>query len=148
MLWRRSQCRKYAVNGPPPAQTPAMERKDDAPHLDGIVISKAPIGTSAASADAPLPAPNSPAEPALALAAPGPSDTEITELLEHGDALLRNGDVSSARLFYERAAGAGNGRAALRLGATFDPKHLVGFGLDSREVGVQHLHGLPSTQTC
>src|SRR5207248_6272516 len=54
---------------PPPVQTPAMERKDEAPHLDGIVISKAPTG---ASADAPLPAPNSPAEPALALAAPGP----------------------------------------------------------------------------
>ena len=114
---------------PPPAQTPAMERKDDAPHLDGIVISKAPIGTSAASADAPLPAPNSPAEPALALAAPGPSDTEITELLEHGDALLRNGDVASARLFYERAAGAGNGRAALRLGATFDLEFLGRLGL-------------------
>src|SRR5947208_5144010 len=99
---------------PPPAQTPAMERKDDAPHLDGIVISKAPTGTSAASADAPLPAPNSPVEPA-ALPAPGLSNIEITELLEHGDALLRNGDVASARLFYERAAGAGNGRAALRL---------------------------------
>ena len=114
---------------PPPVQTPAMERKDEAPHLDGIVISKAPTGTSAASADAPLPAPNSPAEPALALAAPGPSDTEITELLEHGDALLRNGDVSSARLFYERAAGAGNGRAALRLGATFDPEFLGRLGI-------------------
>ena len=53
----------------------------------------------------------------------------MTELLDHGDALLRNGDVVSARLFYERAAGAGDGRAALRLGATFDPEFLGRLGL-------------------
>lgn len=113
---------------PAPGQTPAIELKDYTPHLDGIVISKAPTDMSAAS-EAPLPAPNSPAEPALALPAPGLSNTEITELLEHGDALLRNSDVASARLFYERAAGAGDGRAALRLGATFDPEFLGRLGL-------------------
>jgi len=32
--------------------------------------------------------------------------------------------VASARLFYERAADAGNGEAALRLGETFDPNFL------------------------
>jgi hypothetical protein len=37
---------------------------------------------------------------------------------------MRTGDVTSARLFYERAAGAGEGRAALRVGATFDPAFL------------------------
>jgi TPR repeat protein len=34
------------------------------------------------------------------------------------------GDASSARLFYERAADAGNGEAALRLGETYDPNFL------------------------
>jgi TPR repeat protein len=34
------------------------------------------------------------------------------------------GDVSSARLFYERAADAGDGHATLRLGNTFDPAFL------------------------
>jgi TPR repeat protein len=34
------------------------------------------------------------------------------------------GDVSSARLFYERAADAGDERAALRVGKTFDPVFL------------------------
>jgi TPR repeat protein len=53
----------------------------------------------------------------------------MAELLEHGDTLLRNGDVASARLFYERAAGAGDARAALRLGATFDPEFLARLGL-------------------
>jgi TPR repeat protein len=50
-------------------------------------------------------------------------------LLEHGDALVQIGDIASARLFYERAATAGNGRAALRLGATFDPAFLERAGL-------------------
>jgi TPR repeat protein len=50
--------------------------------------------------------------------------TEITTLLARGDALFAQGDISSARLFYERAADAGEGRAALRLGKTFDPVFL------------------------
>jgi TPR repeat protein len=61
--------------------------------------------------------------------ASGLANTQLTELLDHGDARLRNGDVASARLFYERAAGAGDGRAALRLGATFDPEFLGRLGL-------------------
>jgi TPR repeat protein len=45
-------------------------------------------------------------------------------LLSRGDALFGVGDVASARLFYERAADAGNGEAALRLGETYDPNFL------------------------
>jgi hypothetical protein len=57
------------------------------------------------------------------------SAAEISDLLGQGDAHLRNGEVASARLFYQRAADAGNGRAALRLGATFDPAFLGRAGL-------------------
>ena len=114
---------------PASAEIPAMDRKDDVPHLDGIAISKPPTYTSAAAENSPVPAPNSPAETALVLPNPRLSKTEIAELLEHGDALLRNGDVVSARLFYERAAGSGDRRAARRLGATFDPEFLGRFGL-------------------
>jgi hypothetical protein len=71
--------------------------------------------------------------PATVAAGPAPnaglSDIEIAELLTRGDARLRTGDVASARLFYERAAAAGDGRAALRLGATFDPAYLGRAGL-------------------
>jgi TPR repeat protein len=38
--------------------------------------------------------------------------------------LFSKGDLAAARLFYERAADAGEGRAALRLGETFDPVFL------------------------
>ncbi len=49
------------------------------------------------------------------------SDAEIAALVGRGDAFLTSGDITSARLFYERAADAGSGPAALQLGATFDP---------------------------
>jgi hypothetical protein len=48
------------------------------------------------------------------------SATAISELLARGDAFLEAGDIASARLYYERAADAENGSAALRMGATFD----------------------------
>jgi len=50
---------------------------------------------------------------------------EIAALVARGDALLSTGDIVSARLFYERAADRGDGGAALRLGATFDPGFLA-----------------------
>jgi hypothetical protein len=127
-----SENKKAALNSaafPALAEAPAIDGKDDVPHVDEVLASKAPPDTPAAPANAPVPASNSPAETAPAPPTPGLSKTEIAELLGHGDSLLRNGDVASARLFYERAAGAGDGRAALRLGATFDPEFLGRLGL-------------------
>jgi hypothetical protein len=114
---------------PAPTEAPAIDGKDDAPRLDGVLVSKAPPDTRVTPANVPVPAPNSPAAIALAPPTSGFSSAEMAELLDHGDSLLRNGDVASARLFYERAAGAGDGRAALRLGATFDPEFLGRLGL-------------------
>jgi TPR repeat protein len=50
-------------------------------------------------------------------------------LLARGDAMFVARDLASARLFYERAANAGDGYAALRLGETFDPAFLARTGL-------------------
>jgi TPR repeat protein len=57
------------------------------------------------------------------------SPTEIGALVTRGDSFLSAGDIASARLFYERAADAGNASAALRLGATFDPGFLSRAGI-------------------
>ncbi len=57
------------------------------------------------------------------------ADRQLAELLARGDEFLRSGDIASARLFYERAADAGDGQAALRMGATFDPTFLASAGL-------------------
>jgi hypothetical protein len=52
------------------------------------------------------------------------SAVEISVLLTRGDKSFSSGDVASARLYYGRAASAGDGQAALRLGETFDPAFL------------------------
>ena len=62
-------------------------------------------------------------------AAPPLPDRQLAELLARGDVFLQAGDIASARLFYERAADAGDGQAALRVGATFDPTFLASIGL-------------------
>ncbi|MBV9687458.1 MAG: hypothetical protein JO096_09635 [Alphaproteobacteria bacterium] len=83
----------------------------------------------AAAAAAGVPAPDATAAITLAQPSSASPAAERRELLQHGDSLLRTGDVASARLFYERAAAAGDGWAALRLGATFDPAFLERLGL-------------------
>jgi hypothetical protein len=85
-----------------------------------------PPAAAPASPPAPKPAPAPPAaeSPAAAPAAAPLSPGEIAGLLRNGDASLRTGDVESARLFFRRAAEAGDAQAALRMGATFDPAHL------------------------
>jgi hypothetical protein len=45
----------------------------------------------------------------------------ISSLLGRADALIANGDVAAARLALRRAADAGDSRAALMLGGTYDP---------------------------
>jgi CubicO group peptidase (beta-lactamase class C family) len=50
---------------------------------------------------------------------------EIADLLARGDSFVVIGDIASARVFYQRAASAGDGRAALRMGTTFDPAFLL-----------------------
>ena len=61
------------------------------------------------------------------------SSGDVAVLLTRGDSLFGTGDLVSARLFYERAAAAGSGEAALRLGESYDPHflektHLRGHG--------------------
>ncbi|TMJ88064.1 MAG: sel1 repeat family protein, partial [Alphaproteobacteria bacterium] len=46
-------------------------------------------------------------------------------LVAQGDYLLARSDIASARIFYQRAAEAGDGRGALRMGMTFDRVFLV-----------------------
>ena len=72
------------------------------------------------------------AVPTAVSAPPAPDlpTVDIAEFLARGDSYLRVGDVTSARLFYERAADAGSGQGAMRLGATFDPNFLGRSGLN------------------
>lgn len=53
------------------------------------------------------------------------ANDEVKTLVARGDLLLGSGDVTSARLFYERAADAPDAQAALRLGESYDPAFLA-----------------------
>ena len=107
-----------AKEGPSARETPAAQSTERA-------ANSAPAHSAGSLAAAPVPA----IAPILLAPRPGLPAAEITELLGQGDALLRTGDVASARLFYQRVANAGDGRGALRLGATFDPAFLGRSGL-------------------
>ncbi len=111
---------------------PPIFAKDTPPNQEGQAGSPTAKAVHRAPAEftaAPSPTPSSLAVPSPDAPNTSLSTAEVTELLGHGDALLRTGDIASARLFYERAAAAGDGRAALRLGATFDPAFLGRAGL-------------------
>ena len=69
------------------------------------------------------------ATPPVALSPPTDSPAKTAALVARGDSFLGAGDIASARLFYERAADAGYGLAAFRLGATFDPVFLDRAGM-------------------
>jgi TPR repeat protein len=49
------------------------------------------------------------------------SAAEITLMIERGRVLFDAGDLAAARLFFRRAANAGDAAAALAMGATYDP---------------------------
>ncbi len=73
------------------------------------VATASPLSTPAA---APQPAP----DPVHPLA-----PDQIASLIRRGDDLIGSGDVAAARLVLRRAAEAGDARAMIKLGATYDP---------------------------
>jgi hypothetical protein len=105
---------------PAPGQT---ARAAEAP---SPVTSPAPAEEQAAPPATSLTTSASPSQPPLNHRL---SAAETATLVTRGDAFLRAGDIVSARLFYERAADQGDGGAALRLGATFDPAFLSRTGV-------------------
>jgi hypothetical protein len=54
---------------------------------------------------------------------------DVASFLTRADGFIKSGDLSSARLLLERAAEAGDARAAFTLAGTFDPQVLKALGL-------------------
>jgi Peptidase C39 family len=117
-------------NAPSPAPAggvpyAAANPADTAPASTAISVGPAPSATTAAaSSSANELNATPPAAPTTGLTETGLSDADAAALLARGDVLFSKGDIVAARLFYERAAYAGEGQAALRLGETFDPVFL------------------------
>jgi hypothetical protein len=101
--------------------TPPSDLAELIPNPASAPISALPVATASAALAATTAEPPTPAH---ATAQPRLSAEDIAALVVRGDAFVVAGDISSARLLYERAVEAGDGRAALRMGATFDPAFL------------------------
>ncbi len=91
-----------------------------------------PTGAKAAeSNNPPMPTVAAPAKPVL-------NPAEIALMVERGRVLFDAGDLAAARLFFRRAANAGDAAAALAMGATYDPdvlskRFIRGIEADARE---------------
>ena len=79
------------------------------------------------------PATSAPAGPPVKPDTPVPetklSDADRALFAQRGSELLAAGDIASARLFFERAANAGDARSALGMAMTFDPAELAKAGV-------------------
>ena len=108
-----------------PSAIAVPDQTAEAPEALSNVASPAPEEKQAATST------TSPATSPTATRSPSNQQrpAEIAALVTRGDAFLSTGDIVSARLFYERAADGGDGGAALRLGATFDPGFLSRIGI-------------------
>jgi TPR repeat protein len=89
------------------------------------VPTQGPVGAEAATT------PDAPRAPQAAMPSAAPAQQQVTaeramaELYAaRGDDMLKIRDLSAARRFYETAANAGSGRAAMALGRTYDPGFL------------------------
>ena len=113
---------------------------DDMPAGDAKVqsVSRAvPVPNASEASPSISPPAAQPAEAPGALSTTEPANAgaarlsapQIAELLARGDTFLHAGDVVAARLFYERAADAGDWQAAIRMGATFDSAFLLRAGV-------------------
>jgi TPR repeat protein len=75
-----------------------------------------------------MPADTPPIAPPAPPAASAPPP-DIVMFLQRGDALLANGDVTAARLFYQRAAERGDPTGTIALAKAYDPLFLEQAGL-------------------
>jgi hypothetical protein len=107
-------------NDASPLGAPTREASPAAPPTEAT-----PSAVAAPAAQMPE-APTSVASPVPPAPPVGPvlSAPEIVALVARADALFGKGDLAAARLLYERAADAGDGQAAVKLGETFDPVFL------------------------
>src|SRR5690242_6029757 len=123
MLHRREQL----LNSPKirrRGETPASQTAERA-ILPGSTLSRSPQNETNAAPQSQTAAPQHPQR-----------DTGL--LLDGGDQFLSTSDIASVRIYDQRAAEAGDGRGALRMGMTFDPVFLArlrlrGVGADAAQ---------------
>ena len=129
-----------------PLATVAQDPQPQPPRPDAIIpqpvatervfISAEPAALAERFAGVPVKAETEPAIAPRAIQEPQPAPVlrpldreEIAMLVKRSEDLVAQGDIASARLMLTRAAEAGDGRAALALGATYDASVLRKLGV-------------------
>ncbi|MBL6458706.1 hypothetical protein JMJ55_25560 [Belnapia sp. T6] len=119
---------------PSPDLPPPQREVADTPATQPVPLAEAPVPppSPARQAEQPRPVPvpvpvaaTIPAPVAPQAVSPAPNPAFAQAAIQRGDAMMRLGDISAARLLYQRAATAGSGPAALALGRTYDPAFLA-----------------------
>ena len=111
------------------AATPTEPQAPQAAVAPAAPLPAAPTQGPVAAASAATPiepqAPQAAMPSAVPMHQPATAEQAMAELYAaRGDAMLEIRDLSAARRFYETAANAGSGRAAMALGRTYDPAFL------------------------
>ncbi len=121
-----------------PASPPAAAMAPAPPPAAAIAPAPPPpMATASLPTPAASPAPPPPAAALAPVPAPASVGASDPEMRAMGDERLQQGDIASARLFYERAADAGDGRAARLLGSTYDPAFLERWGVQGMRGDVE-----------
>jgi len=67
-------------------------------------------------------------DPKAALVVRADEAERVADLIAHGEKMIAVGYLAGARAYFKRAAEAGSGEAALKLGATYDPDFIAEIG--------------------
>ena len=108
----------------PPVQTAAIPAETAAP-----APAPAPVAAPPAPPPAAIAVPQAPPAPAKSFPIRRLDRDEVADLMRRGEAFIASGDLASARLVLQRAAEAGDPRAALTLAGTYDPIVLEKLGI-------------------
>ncbi|MCC6470644.1 MAG: hypothetical protein IT563_20180 [Alphaproteobacteria bacterium] len=95
-----------------------------APSITAQVVARIPAPTAALPPVAPAPAAAAAAPPPASAAGPAIDPVQAEAMMRRADSLAAIGDLSGARLFYEKLALAGSRPAALALARSYDPDWL------------------------
>jgi type II secretory pathway predicted ATPase ExeA len=111
----------------PAAATTPVAPPPPMPAAVDVAAPQAPVAPTVSVADpaASLPVPQPPKPPPPAAPVASVPHLDLGLLLSRADAMLALGDISAARLLYERAAALGSAGAATALGNTYDASFLA-----------------------
>ena len=108
-----------------------------APFLPVPMVASTGAAAKPTSESAVAPLPSGPVSgPAPASRGATQLDNEVAMFVTRGKEFLKDGDLASARLLFQRAAAAGNAEAAFSLGTTFDPLFIRRMGVVGMEPDV------------